>query len=140
MQACNVPSYFSMLWNVLKNFVDPATAEKIVVLRPSDVYRTLSTYIEDRDIPVQLGGRFTFENGMLPEVDESVCKSLWGNSPSTSGGAKRSLPSGPLKWVQDGEDGKRKIVATGRIGGVQRSTEVAVLDVHASSCVDTLDA
>ncbi|KAI9929362.1 hypothetical protein MW887_000830 [Aspergillus wentii] len=119
--VCNVPSYFSMIWNIVKKLVDPATAEKIVILRPSDVYPGLEKYIDRKNIPTKFGGDFPFKNGMLPDLDAGVCQALdWTNA------AEGKLPRGPLKWIED-STGKRKVVATGSVDGVQRTEEVAVL-------------
>lgn len=83
----------------------------------------------------------------MPVVDGGGCEVLGWDSPAStdnSGGGDegskcsksgseaaakvRRLPPGPLKWVRDG-DGVQNAVATGRIGDVQRSETIAILDV-----------
>ncbi|GIK00963.1 hypothetical protein Aspvir_004993 [Aspergillus viridinutans] len=56
--VCNPPLYFAKIWSLLKNFVDPVTAEKIVMLNSTDAYSTLNKYIHHDDIPAQFGGAF----------------------------------------------------------------------------------
>ncbi|RHZ61794.1 SEC14 family lipid-binding protein [Aspergillus thermomutatus] len=121
---CNPPSYFSKIWNLMKRFVDPVTAEKIVVLNSTDVYGTLNKYIHHDNIPTQFGGTFQFTKGMLPDLCPITRQTLrW--SPSFSG----TLPPGPIKWTQDSR-GQVKAVATGTVDGVERRLDVAVLDVE----------
>ncbi|BCR85398.1 CRAL-TRIO domain-containing protein [Aspergillus chevalieri] len=123
--VCNVSSYITTIWGVLKKFVDPVTAEKIVFLKSNDVSPTLEKYIDPENIPSQLGGRFTFTNGMLPDLDTGIRNALHWTTPS-DGSDTGSLPPGPIKWVQD-EGGRREAVATGSVGGLQRTERVAVL-------------
>lgn len=101
------------------------TAEKIVFLKPNDVSPTLEKYIDPENIPSQLGGRFTFTNGMLPDLDAGIRKALHWTAPSDGSGTS-SLPPGPIKWVED-KGSRREAVATGSVGGLQRTEKVAVL-------------
>ncbi|GAB1198708.1 hypothetical protein APSETT444_008036 [Aspergillus pseudonomiae] len=117
--VCNAPPSFAMIWNVVKGFVDPRTAEKLVILKSDQVYSTLEKCMDHINIPKQFGGEFVFQNGMLPDLDEGIRQTLfWVDS-------KSCLPPGPLKWVQDGEN--RKAIATGAVGGIERAEEIAVL-------------
>ncbi|GIJ85039.1 hypothetical protein Asppvi_003894 [Aspergillus pseudoviridinutans] len=121
---CNPPSYFAQIWSLMKNFVDPVTAEKIVVLNSKDVYGTLNKYIHHDDIPAQFGGAFQFTTGMLPNLCPVTRQALrW--APPFNG----TLPPGPIKWTQDAR-GQLKAVATGTVGGVERELDVATLDVE----------
>lgn len=113
------------MWGVLKKFVDPVTAEKIIFLKHNEVSPMLEKYIDPENIPSQLGGRFTFTNGMLPDLDAGICKALHWSTPS-DGSDIGSLPPGPIKWVED-ERGRREAVATGSVGGLQRTESVAIL-------------
>lgn len=110
---------------MLRKFVDPVTAEKIVFLKPNDVSPTLEKYIDPENIPSQLGGHFTFTNGMLPDLDADICNALHWATPS-GGSGTGSLPPGPIKWVKD-EGGRRGAVATGSVGGLQWTERVAFL-------------
>ncbi|KAF7162403.1 hypothetical protein CNMCM6106_009377 [Aspergillus hiratsukae] len=122
--VCNAPSYFSRIWSLLKKFVDPVTAEKIVVLNSTDVYGTLAKHIHHDDIPVQFGGALQFTNGMLPALCPVARQTLhW--APSFSG----TLPPGPIKWTQNSR-GQIKAVATGTVDGVERGLDVAMLDIE----------
>ncbi|KAB8262519.1 CRAL-TRIO domain-containing protein [Aspergillus pseudonomiae] len=117
--VCNAPPSFAMIWSVVKGFVDPRTAEKLVILKSDQVYSTLEKCMDHTNIPKQFGGEFVFQNGMLPDLDEGIRQTLfWVDS-------KNCLPPGPLKWVQDGEN--RKAIATGTVGGIERAEEIAVL-------------
>ena len=120
----NAPFYFPRIWAFMKNFVDPVTAEKLVITRPGDVYDTLLTQIDHDQIPAQFGGGFKFTTGMLPALDEGIRQALQWTSSSTE-----ELPRGPIKWMDDAE-GKRRAVATGCVGDVQRTEEIAVLSVQ----------
>ncbi|GKZ73181.1 hypothetical protein AnigIFM50267_009858 [Aspergillus niger] len=120
----NAPFYFAKIWAFMKSFVDPITADKLVITRPADAYATMAEHMDHKDIPSQFGGGFQFTNGMLPDLDEGIQQALQWTSSS-----KEALPQGPLKWTED-ENGQRRAVATGSIDGRQRSEEVAILPVN----------
>ncbi|PYI01418.1 CRAL/TRIO domain-containing protein [Aspergillus sclerotiicarbonarius CBS 121057] len=121
----NAPFYFPKIWAFLKNFVDPVTAEKLVITRSADAYATMLTQMDHDEIPSPFGGGFKFTTGMLPDLDEALRQALqW------SSGSNEGLPRGPIKWMED-EQGRRRAVATGRIDDQQRTEEVAVLRVQA---------
>ncbi|KAE8167392.1 CRAL-TRIO domain-containing protein [Aspergillus tamarii] len=117
--VCNAPSTFWMMWNMIKKFVDPRTADKLVILKSTDVYSTLEPYIDHVNIPKQFGGAFAYQHGMLPDLDEGIRQTLFWID------IKKCLPPGPLKWIQDGKN--RKAIATGSVGGIERAKEIAVL-------------
>lgn len=52
----NVPWYFTALWAIVKPWIDPVTAEKFVLLG-SDYLDTLKKYIDESQIPTELGGK-----------------------------------------------------------------------------------
>ncbi|OQE38504.1 hypothetical protein PENCOP_c008G01428 [Penicillium coprophilum] len=118
--VCNAPSYYSTVWKYLKSWVDPYTAEKIVVLLKSEVLPTLREYIDDANIPTKFGGEFPFTHGMLPDLDDSIQQLLDSNS-------SKSLPPGPLKWIQD-SDGRRVALAVGSKAGSERNDKIATVD------------
>ena len=105
----------------MKSWVDPQTAEKIVVLMESEVLPTLREYIEDVNIPVKFGGGFQFTHGMLPDLDSNIQQIL--NSDSL-----KSLPPGPLKWIH-GSDGRRTALAVGSKSGSERRDKIATIDL-----------
>ena len=119
-QVCNAPSYYSTVWKYLKGWVDPYTAEKIVVLLESEVLPTLREYMDDANIPTKFGGKFQFTHGMLPDLDGNIQQLLKSDS-------SRFLPPGPLKWVQD-SDGRRTALAVGSKAGSERSDKIATVD------------
>lgn len=52
----NAPVYFTALWAIVKPWLDPLTLQKIQILG-EDFYPTLSKYISEETIPVELGGK-----------------------------------------------------------------------------------
>ena len=65
----------------------------------------------------KLGGDFKYEHGMQPKLDAEVRKWLPPNA---------SLPMGPLKWIDEGKEG-RVIVTVGNNKGRERGEKVASL-------------
>lgn len=53
----NAPWFFTAIWAMIKPFIDPVTAEKFIILG-SDYLGTLREYIDDSQIPEDLGGSF----------------------------------------------------------------------------------
>ncbi|EED14462.1 CRAL/TRIO domain protein [Talaromyces stipitatus ATCC 10500] len=131
IHVCNAPTYFSQMWNILKKFVDPVTAEKIVVLKSVDVYPVLNQSIHHDDIPTQFGGGFDFSNGMLPNLCPAIQYTLNWSDPSST-----TLPPGPIKWKENGDD--RIAIATGTVDGVQRAIKVASLVGCDEKCPEAL--
>ncbi|KAI9376023.1 CRAL-TRIO domain-containing protein [Aspergillus egyptiacus] len=126
--ACNVPSYMAKLWRLLKPLIDPVTAEKIEFVYSADAYSMLSEDIDHDNIPTNFGGGFQFTTGMLPDLGPEIRKSLqWScSSAGENPNLNLNLPPGPIKWVR-GPKGEMKAIATGRVDGVQRTEEVAVV-------------
>ncbi|PWY67089.1 CRAL/TRIO domain-containing protein [Aspergillus sclerotioniger CBS 115572] len=119
----NAPFYFPRIWAFMKHFVDPVTAEKLVITKSADAYDTMLKHVDHDKIPSQFGGGFKFTTGMLPELDEGIRQALqWTNL------SKEGLPPGPIKWMEDAE-GRRRAVATGRVDDMQRTEEIAILRV-----------
>ncbi|KAJ5188121.1 hypothetical protein N7491_004446, partial [Penicillium cf. griseofulvum] len=119
--VCNAPSYFAVIWNSLKGWVDPNMAGKIVVLMNTEVLPTLREYIDNANIPTVFGGGYCFEHGMLPDLDANIRQRLnWNIS-------KRSLTPGPLKWIED-SDGKITTLTVGSKDSSKRSIRIATLD------------
>ncbi|KAJ5950324.1 uncharacterized protein N7479_008737 [Penicillium vulpinum] len=118
--VCNAPSYYATMWKYLKGWVDPHTAEKIVVLLNSEVLPILREYIDDANIPTKFGGQFQFTHGMLPDLDDNLRQLL-------NLDASKSLPPGPLKWIQE-SDGRRTALAVGSNGDSERNDKIATLD------------
>jgi hypothetical protein len=53
----NAPWFFTAIWAMLKPFIDPVTSDKITIVG-SDYLDTLREYIDDSQIPEDLGGSF----------------------------------------------------------------------------------
>jgi hypothetical protein len=51
----NAPWFFTTIWSVIKHWIDPVTAEKFHILG-SNYLDTLRDYIDDDQIPPELGG------------------------------------------------------------------------------------
>ncbi|KAJ5295054.1 hypothetical protein PENANT_c037G00098 [Penicillium antarcticum] len=119
--VCNPPSYFSTIWRYLKGWVDPYTAEKIVVLLSAEVLPTLREDIDDENIPSIFGGGFSFEHGMLPDLDSNIRDRLNWDDP------EKTLPPGPIKWAREA-DGKVAASAVGTQAGLTRSDKIAEID------------
>ncbi|KAL3451381.1 putative phosphatidylinositol/phosphatidylcholine transfer protein [Aspergillus insuetus] len=121
---CNAPSIFSTIWKVLKGFVEPKTAEKIVVLTSYETYLALNEDIEHSSIPASCGGGFAYETGSLPDLNEEICRALQWSVP------QKHFPPGPIKWVNSDDGHQWRAIATGTIDGVARADEVAVLSLN----------
>jgi hypothetical protein len=118
----NAPSYFGKTWNFLKKWIDPRTAEKLVVLRHGEVLPTLTSSMELANIPIQFGGQFSFQHGAVPKLDSGICRTLqWMTQPVPA------LPTGPIKWIAD-QQGRRTAVAVGRVDGEPRHQVIASLN------------
>jgi hypothetical protein len=121
LQVCNAPSYFNTIWKYLKGWVDPYTAEKIVILLNPEVLPTLREHIEDENIPTIFGGGFSYEHGMIPDLDNNIRQRLNWNSP------EKYLPPGPLKWAKN-SNGKIMLSAVGSQAGAVRYETIAEVD------------
>ncbi|KAJ6001571.1 hypothetical protein N7499_002526 [Penicillium canescens] len=119
--VCNAPSYFATIWKYLKGWVDPYTAEKIVILSDAEVLPTLREHIDDANIPSIFGGGFPFKHGMLPDLDNNIRQRLNWDSP------EKSVPPGPIKWAQE-SDGKIVASAVGSQVGSARNDKIAEVD------------
>lgn len=102
----------------MKQWVDPRTAEKVVVLLSAEVLPTLREYIDDANIPVTLGGGHSFRHGMRPVLDDNICNHFNWELP------EQALPPGPIKWIKDA-DGNMTALAVGGEGSSQRSEMIA---------------
>jgi hypothetical protein len=65
----NAPSLFPRIWNLVKNFFDPGTRDKISILG-ADYYPELAKYIPEENIPAFLGGKSVVDGDIYcrPEV------------------------------------------------------------------------
>ena len=100
--------------------MDPNTVKKLHVLQPSEVLPTLQQYVDMPNIAKKFGGDFEYEHGMRPKLDAEVSAVLKWLPPNAS------LPTGPLKWIDQAKDG-RIVVAAGNNEGRERGEKVASL-------------
>ncbi|CAB9524175.1 SEC14 cytosolic factor [Seminavis robusta] len=71
----NVPYWFKMVWNVVKNWIDEVTLQKIFILRGKDeIFQTLSDKIPIENIPKQYGGESPYELGN--SLEEQLLRNL----------------------------------------------------------------
>ena len=119
-QVIGAPSYFPTVWSWIKKWVDPNTVKKLHILQPSEVLPTLQQYLDMQNIATKFGGDFEYQHGMRPQLDDEVKEVLQWLPPSAS------LPMGPLKWIDQGKEG-RFVVAVGNSEGRAREEKVARL-------------
>ena len=100
--------------------MDPNTVKKLHILQSSEVLPTLQEYLDMQNIAKKFGGDFEYEHGMRPQLDAEVKEVLKWLPPNAS------LPMGPLKWVNQGKEG-RFVVAVGNSEGRAREEKVASL-------------
>ncbi|KAJ2991237.1 hypothetical protein NUW58_g343 [Xylaria curta] len=115
----NAPSYFSKVWALIKGFIDPKTATKLVIVHPPDVLTTLLETIDIECIPERYGGKSGGEYGLVPRVDG--LKGLLG---------VEELPEGPIKWTVN--QGNRTAVAVGARGGEERKELLGPTSIKAA--------
>lgn len=102
----NAPWFFTALWSMLRAFVDPVTAEKIVIVG-HDFLPTLRKHIDDSQIPAELGGQrsdfgWTFpENRVDPDEMLAAACPLRPQEPS-----KAELGTEPSSQVADLDEKK----------------------------------
>ncbi|KAJ5094985.1 hypothetical protein N7532_007276 [Penicillium argentinense] len=111
--VCNAPSYFTTIWKYLKTWVDPNTAEKVVVLTSAEVMSTLENHIDSVNIPTALGGEHDFKHGMLPSLDDNLRAFFQWTSPEIS------LPPGPIKFSEE-PNGTIRAIGVGSLEGMKR--------------------
>lgn len=63
----NAPSIFTWMWKLVKPWLDPATAQTMVVLG-SNFYEVLSKEIPPENIPMEYGGNCSCPGGCLPKA------------------------------------------------------------------------
>ncbi|KAF2466485.1 CRAL/TRIO domain-containing protein [Lindgomyces ingoldianus] len=136
------PVFFPTVWGWIKRWFDPITVSKIFILSPSNVFPTLSQYIDPDNIPKKYGGNLDFEFGMMPVLEPAIQASLRWESPATQNG-ENTWPIGPIKW-EESHDGSVKAVAVGHEKGKPRrrtvcrlETPVSIKAMHGLATVNT---
>ena len=98
---------------------------KIFILGHNDVYRTLSKYIDQENIPKKYGGTLDYDFGQLPTIDPAYADRLEWKEPKAEGRVRR-WPHGPLAW-QHRKDGGMDLLAVGSVKGKTRREVIATL-------------
>ena len=70
MFVINAPSWFSMLWKMIKPMIHPNTQKKIKILSKSEVLTGLLEFIDISQIPIYYGGQMDYDNGR----DKDSCR------------------------------------------------------------------
>lgn len=68
----NAPWYFTAIWAVVSPWIDPVTRDKMLIIG-SDYMEALREYIDDSQIPVELGGANTNVSWQWPYPEETLC-------------------------------------------------------------------
>ncbi|KAL9070719.1 MAG: hypothetical protein Q9161_004652 [Pseudevernia consocians] len=123
------PSYLPTLWKWAKDWIDPVTASKLMILKEDQVLPTLASYIDVANIPKKYGGEHGFEHGMQPDLDPAINGIIDWLAPCSG-----SFPAGPMKLVFS-SIGMRLAEATGSIDGTQRTLLAGI--VHPDRLVTT---
>ena len=72
MLIINAPSFFSMVWGIIKKFIDPQTAKRIKLLSGKEAsLKALRELVDIDEIPKDYGGNNkTFEQAFLDEAND----------------------------------------------------------------------
>ena len=76
MQIVGAPSFFPTVWSWIKRWFDPITVSKIFILSSTDVFPTLSKFIDPESIPRKFGGTLDYEFGQLAPVDPAYADKI----------------------------------------------------------------
>ena len=76
MQIVGAPSFFPTVWSWIKRWFDPITVSKIFILSSTDVFPTLSKFIDPENIPRKFGGTLDYEFGQLAPVDPAYADKI----------------------------------------------------------------
>jgi hypothetical protein len=73
MVVVNAPTIFSVLWSMVKKFIDPETATKIIICKQSNTEETLRRFFDDlSQLPIEIiscGREGLFSNTTLEETN-----------------------------------------------------------------------
>lgn len=79
----NVPRLFYFLWQIAKAWLDPVTANKFVLLPPNQLDK-LKDYIDEDQLPTELGGTCMCPNGCFDYKGKKKTEDSIGNSRNTA--------------------------------------------------------
>ncbi|KAM0293795.1 hypothetical protein ACHAO9_001481 [Fusarium lateritium] len=118
LAVLNAPVYFEKIWGLLSKFVDPRTASKLVIVPSGSTLSTLTARMGIESIPTEYGGKFEYQPGMPPKLDQGILDHFEWTFPGDR------MPEGPVKWTES-QDGGRVLLATGSVDGERRNEVLA---------------
>ncbi len=123
-QILGAPAFFPTVWGWIKKWFDPITTSKIFILAHHEVLPTLTQFMDIENIPKKYGGKLDFECGKMPVLDPQVrdCLAL-APGPDT----EKFLLTGPVRWINENDEGEMTALGVGSLDGQQRQTPVATL-------------
>ncbi|KAF6239519.1 hypothetical protein HO173_002063 [Letharia columbiana] len=128
-QVTGAPSYLSTLWIWAKEWIDPLTASKLMMLKEDEVLPILATYIDAANIPKKYEGEYGFEHGRQPDLGPAIDEIVDWLAPCSS-----SFTAGSMKLVFSSIE-VRLAAAAGSIDGTQRTLLAGI--VHPDRLVTT---
>jgi len=94
-QVIGAPGFFHTIWSWVKGWLDPVVVSKTHILAPSEIFSTLSQYIDASNIPKSYGGQLDYTFGEKPVIGPDMAKhGKW----LLADGVQPSLPIGPMVW------------------------------------------
>ena len=109
IQIIGAPSFFPTIWGYITKWFEPKLTSKISVLSTTEAKRTLTQYIDPRDLPQSYGGHLDWEYGMHPDMDKE-CQHI-------AGRLANQWVEGPLRYTCDESGDGAAITSTGTDGG-----------------------
>jgi hypothetical protein len=113
MITLNAPSYFSVLWGILKSAIDPRTAKRIQVLsNKKNGYRRLRQMVDEKEIPSDYGGS-------KPSIDECIMADYFGSKTqtqtTTTANSKQRMETEMISLKREGTKHHTFNVAAGEV-------------------------
>ena len=91
----NTPSWFSMLWSVIKLMLHPNTQKKVFILSRKDFINTLQKLINKEDIPVEYGGSCDFlemRERLGADAVPTTAEDFYGHLPKNQEAGRYAVP------------------------------------------------
>ncbi|EZF29842.1 hypothetical protein H109_06579 [Trichophyton interdigitale MR816] len=66
------PVFFPTVWGWIKRWFDPGTTSKIFILTAAEVQKTLSSFMDEENIPKRYGGKLDWDFGDMPNLDDEA--------------------------------------------------------------------
>lgn len=71
-QIIGAPVFFPTVWGWIKRWFDPGTTSKIFILTAAEVQKTLSSFMDEENIPKRYGGKLDWDFGDMPNLDDEA--------------------------------------------------------------------